>query len=131
MSGDLQWNDAALYDLLHSIDGPVGRWLQEKMLQMTAAVEADAPIQKPKNYSWGRDSTSYEPRSEGYLKGSVRPHMGYTKSGNLFAGRQRGVRPDAFPGAARPSSFTRKDSLHEQRSVRCSHRVRGSSQCRA
>jgi hypothetical protein len=96
VSGDLQWHDADLYDLLHSVDGPVGKWLQEKMLQMTAAAEAAAPIQKPVNYSWGRDSTSYEPRSEGYLKGTVRPHMGYTKSGNLFAGVNAAYGPTLF-----------------------------------
>lgn len=96
MSGDLQWDDAALYDLLHSMDGPVGKWLAEKSLEMTTQTIVNAPLQKPKNFSWGRNSTSYLPRSFGYLKGSVRPHMGYTKSGNLYGGTNAAYGPTLF-----------------------------------
>ncbi len=93
---ELKWNDAALYDLLHSMDGPVGKWLAEKSLEMTSAAMAGAPIQKPKNFSWGKHSTSYMPRSFGYLKGSVRPHMGYTKTGMLYGGTNAAYGPTLF-----------------------------------
>ena len=96
MSGDLQWNDAALYDMLHSMDGPVGRWLMEKSLEMTAIATALAPVQSPKNFSWGARSSSYMPRSMGYLKGNIRPHMGYTKSGQLYSGTNAPYGPTLF-----------------------------------
>lgn len=93
---DLRWDDAALEDLLHSIDGPVGRFVKEKTAQMTTAAEAKAPIQKPKNYSWGRDSSSYLPRSLGYLKGTVRPVIGYTRGNQLFGGANAAFGPTLF-----------------------------------
>ena len=93
---DLKWDDAALWDLLHSMDGPVGKWLAEKSLEMTSMAIVGAPIQKPRNWSWGRDSTSYTPRSFGYLKGSVRPHMGYTKDGTLYGGTNSAYGPTLF-----------------------------------
>jgi hypothetical protein len=93
---DVEWDDAAIYDLLNSVDGPVGRYLTEKMAEMTAFAAAAAPIQKPKNYSWGKRSTSYMPRSFGYLKGSVKPHMGYTMGGTLYAGTNAAWGPTLF-----------------------------------
>jgi hypothetical protein len=92
----VEWNEAAIEDLLNSVDGPVGRYLTEKMTEMTAYAVAAAPIQKPKNYSWGRDSSSYLPRSFGYLKGTVRPHMGYTISGQLYSGTNAAWGPTLF-----------------------------------
>jgi hypothetical protein len=93
---DIEWDDAALYDLLQSTDGPVGRWLTKKVSELTSVVAASAPIQKPQNYSWGKRSSSYMPRSMGYLKGSVRPHMGYTKDGMLFGGTNAAYGPTLF-----------------------------------
>lgn len=93
---DIEWDDAAIHDLLYSMDGPVGRYLTEKMLELDAIVRASAPVQARHNWSWGRHSTSYEPRSLGYLKGSVHPHMGYTKSGKLFAGVNAAYGPALF-----------------------------------
>jgi len=93
---EIKWNDAALEDLLHSMDGPVGRFIAEKSAEMTSLAVAGAPIQKPQNYSWGRDSTSYMPRSFGYLKAGIRPHMGYTKSGNLYGGTNAPYGPTLF-----------------------------------
>lgn len=93
---DVKWDDKALYDLLHSLDGPVGRWLAEKSLEMTAYAQAGAPVQKMSNWSWGRNSTSYMPRSLGYLKGSIRPHMGYTMKGQLYGGVNAAYGPTLF-----------------------------------
>lgn len=93
---DLRWDEAALADLLNSLDGPVGRWLVEKTAEMTALTMLGAPLQKRKNWSWGRDSSSYMPRSMGYLKSSVKPHMGYSKSGHLFAGTDAAYGPTLF-----------------------------------
>lgn len=92
----VEWDDAALNDLLHSVDGPVGQWLVKKVGEMTAIAEAVAPVQKRKNWSWGRNSTSYMPRSVGYLKGSIRPVIGYTKSGDLFGGTNAAYGPTLF-----------------------------------
>lgn len=93
---DIRWDDAALEEMLNGMDGPVGRFLLEKSLEMTTLVEAAAPIQKKENWSWGKNSTSYMPRSLGYLKGSVHPHMGYTKSGKIFAGTNAAYGPTLF-----------------------------------
>jgi hypothetical protein len=93
---DIHWDEEALYDLLHNIDGPVGRFITEKSLEMTSLAEAGAPLQKPKNWSWGRNSTSYMPRSFGYLKGSIRPVVGYTKAGQLFGGTNAAYGPTLF-----------------------------------
>lgn len=93
---DVRWDDAAIFDLLHNIDGPVGRWITEKSAEMTSLAEIGAPLQKPKNWSWGVNSTSYMPRSLGYLKGSVRPVIGYTKAGHLFGGTNAAYGPTLF-----------------------------------
>jgi hypothetical protein len=93
---DIEWDDVALEALLNSIDGPVGRYIQEKMIQMTTLAEIAAPVQKRQNWSWGRNSTSYMPRSLGYLKGSIRPHLGYTVSGKLYGGTDAAYGPTLF-----------------------------------
>lgn len=93
---DIQWDDAALDDLLNSIDGPVGKFITEKTAEMTALAEIGAPLQKRKNWSWGRDSTSYLPRSFGYLKSTVRPVIGYTKGGHLYGGTNAAWGPVLF-----------------------------------
>ena len=93
---DLKWDDAAVWELLHDMNGPVGKWLAEKSLEMTSVATALAPVQSPKNFSWGRDSTSYMPRSMGYLKGKIRPHMGYTKGGTLYSGVNAPYGPTLF-----------------------------------
>jgi hypothetical protein len=95
MSG-IDWNDAAIEDLLKSMDGPVGKFILEKTQQMTAMVRADAPVQKPENYSWGKRSSSYEPRSAGYLKGGVHSAMGYTKTNQLYGGVNAPYGPTLF-----------------------------------
>jgi hypothetical protein len=83
---DIRWDDAELEWLTHSLDGPVGRFLAEKSAEAAAIAVSLAPVQKTRNWSWGKNSSSYMPRSLGYLKGSVTPHMGYTRSGMLFGG---------------------------------------------
>lgn len=93
---DVKWDEAAIEDMLHSMDGPVGRFLAEKSLEMAAIAKAAAPLQQPKNWSWGRNSSSYMPRSFGYLKNSVTPHMGYTKSGKLYGGVNATYGPTLF-----------------------------------
>lgn len=95
-NGDVNWDEAALEDLLHSIDGPVGQFLTEKAESMADLVKADAPLQKPQNWSWGKNSTSYMPRSFGYLKASVRPKVGYTKDGTLYGGVNAFYGPTLF-----------------------------------
>lgn len=96
MVNHIEWDDAALEQLLNSIDGPVGRWLADKTEAMTSYAKASAPIQKPQNFSRGKRSTSYLPRSFGYLKGSVRPVMGYTTSGQLYGGTNAAYGPTFF-----------------------------------
>lgn len=93
---DIKWDDVALEELLNSPDGPVGQYLTEKMMEMTAIATAAAPLQKPQNWSWGRRSSSYMPRSMGYLKSNIRPHMGYTQKGTLFGGTNAPYGPTLF-----------------------------------
>src|SRR5579859_4787786 len=78
------------------MDGPVGRFLAAKAAEMAALAVAEAPLQQRKNWSWGRHSTSYIPRSLGYLKGSVTPHMGYTRGGTIFGGVNAAYGPTLF-----------------------------------
>jgi hypothetical protein len=92
----IDWDDASIEDMLHSLDGPVGKFITAKSLEMTALAQVGAPLQKPKNWSWGRNSTSYEPRSFGYLKGSVHPSVGYTKAGQLYGGTNAMYGPTFF-----------------------------------
>ncbi len=89
-------NEAAVEWLTNSPDGPVGRFIEEKTIQMTAAAVAAAPIQKPQNYSWGPHSTSYMPRSSGYLKSMIKPHFGYTRGGTIFGGVNAPFGPTVF-----------------------------------
>ena len=96
LDNSVQWDDAALWDLLQGVDGPVGQWLTEAVSTLTAVVETAAPVQKRQNWSWGRNSTSYMPRSLGYLKGTVRPVIGYTKGGQLFGGVNAAYGPTLF-----------------------------------
>lgn len=92
----VDWNDAELEWLLNSMDGPVGKFLAEKAAEMAAIAMALAPVQQVKNWSWGRNSSSYMPRSLGYLKGSVTPHMGYTRGGTIFGGVNAAYGPTLF-----------------------------------
>lgn len=92
----IRWDDLALAELLNSPSGPVGRFLEVKAAEATAIATAAAPLQKRQNWSWGRNSTSYMPRSLGYLKGNIRPHMGYTRTGKLFSGVNAPYGPTLF-----------------------------------
>lgn len=96
VTGNVNFNDAALYDLIHALDGPVGKFLTEKAEAMAQVAKAAAPVQKPQNWSWGKNSTSYLPRSFGYLKSSVRPKVGYTKDGTLYGGVNAAYGPTLF-----------------------------------
>jgi hypothetical protein len=93
---DIKWDDAELEWLLHSMDGPVGKFLEEKAVEMAAIAVTLAPVQQVKNWSWGKNSSSYMPRSLGYLKSSVTPHMGYTRGGMLFGGVNAAYGPTLF-----------------------------------
>ena len=93
---NVNWDDAAIEDLLHSLDGPVGRFLTEKADEMTQVARVAAPVQKPQNFSWGKHSSSYLPRSFGYLKGSVHAKVGYTQSGGLYGGVNSAYGPTLF-----------------------------------
>lgn len=95
--GNIDWDNADLEWLLNSPDGPVGQMLEEMAAKATAVALAKAPVQSPRTWSWTmKGSTSYQPRSEGYLKGTIRPHMGYTKSGQLFSGVNAAYGPTLF-----------------------------------
>jgi hypothetical protein len=82
--------------MLNGPDGLVGRFLQEESLKMAAAARLAAPLQKPWNYSWGPGSTSYMPRSQGYLKSTVAPHMGYTRDRVIYGGVNAAYGPTLF-----------------------------------
>lgn len=94
---EIRWDEAALKDLLHSLDGPVGRYITEKAAELTASITIAAPLQKRRNWSWNlAKSTAYEPASLGYLKGSVRMKVGYTKAGQLYGGTNAAYGPSLF-----------------------------------
>ena len=93
---DVKWDEANWEWMVHSMDGPVGKFLEAKSLEMAAIAKVAAPIQQRRNWSWGKRSSSYMPRSLGYLKGSVTPHMGWTRSGELFGGVNAAYGPTLF-----------------------------------
>jgi len=97
LAGGIECDDVALEDMFNNPDGLVGDWLKGKVAEMTAIATAGAPLQQPKNWSWGADSSSYMPRSLGYLKGGVRPHFpAYTRFGSLYGGVNAPYGPTLF-----------------------------------
>ena len=95
-AGVVNWREGELEDVLNGPGGLVGKFLQEKSEGMTDVALGAAPLQKPQNFSWGHRSDSYMPDSMGFLKASIRPHMGYTKSGTIFAGVNAPYGPTLF-----------------------------------
>jgi hypothetical protein len=93
---DINWDNAALEDLLNSPTGLVGEYLEEKAEEAVAIATAAAPLQTPRTWSWGKHSSSYMPRSFGYLKGNIRLHTGYTKGGTFFTGVNAPYGPTLF-----------------------------------
>jgi hypothetical protein len=82
-------NDAAIQDMLNGPDGPVAMLLAELSVKATAVALGLAPVQTPREWSWTKNfakSTSYMPRSGGFTKASIKPHIGYTAAGHLFSG---------------------------------------------
>lgn len=93
----IKWDEAALENLLNSPDGPVGQLLEDLAARATSVAKANAPVQKPQNYSWGKKrSTSSMPWSGGYTKARIAPHMGYTRAGVLFSGVNAPLQPTLF-----------------------------------
>lgn len=96
-TGTINWFEDELEDVLNGPDDLVGTYLRGKSDDMYKIAEAAAPIQKPQNFSWSpRKSDSYMPDSMGFLQGKIRPHMGYTNKGTLFAGVNAPYGPTLF-----------------------------------
>jgi hypothetical protein len=94
--GVVNWDETDLEDVLNSPDGLVGKYLEEKSEAMYQVALGAAPVQKPANFSWGKRSDSYMPDSMGFLKSNIRPHVGYTTKGTLFAGVNAPYGPTLF-----------------------------------
>lgn len=104
----VELDEAALEDLLNGPDGPVGEMLQDLAVKMTTVAKAAAPTQKMHNHSWHfASSTSYMPWATTYLKGNIRPHMGYTSTGKIFAGVNAPYGPTLFLQYPTPNWKTR------------------------
>lgn len=91
-------DDAAIHDMLNAADGPVGFVIDELSVRATEFAKLKAPVQKPENWSWGfAKSTSYEPRSVGYLKGAIHEHFpGYNGAGQLYGGVNAPLGPTMY-----------------------------------
>lgn len=90
-------DDAAIHDMLNAADGPVGWVIDELAVKATETAKLKAPIQKPENWSWGFPSTSYEPRSVGYLKSRIHEHFpGYNGAGQLYGGVNAPMGPTMY-----------------------------------
>lgn len=82
----------ALWDLLNSADGPVGRMVQELSAQAATVALAKAPVRH--TASWSARSNSWPP---GYLKAHIRPHLGWgSRTGHIYGGVNAPMSPTIF-----------------------------------
>jgi hypothetical protein len=91
------WNQAALDDLLKSVDGPVAKLLNELSAQVARVARSVVPVRNPARGSRGyagRNSTAHAP---GYTKALIRPHLGKgSLTGNLYGGANAPGSPGIF-----------------------------------
>jgi hypothetical protein len=82
----IEWDEAALDDLLNGLDGPVGRFIWE--LSVRAAAVATEVVHTrpgtPSSATTGRTSNAYSP---GYTRARIRPHLARgARTGRLYGG---------------------------------------------
>ena len=79
-------DDAEIFDMLNSADGPVGQMVIELSAQAAAVATAVVHVRPgtPRSTVWSSRSTAL-PR--GYTKARIRPHLGWGKAtGHIYGG---------------------------------------------
>jgi hypothetical protein len=93
MAIEIDWDEAALDDLLNSIEGPVGQLIAE--LSLRASVVATSVVHvrpgTPASATTGRTSNARPP---GFTKARIRPHLA---RGSVTGGLYGGVNSPADP----------------------------------
>jgi hypothetical protein len=82
----IEWDEAALDDLLNSLDGPVGRFIWDLSVKAATIAEAEVHVRPgtPSSATTGRTSNAYPP---GYTKKRIRPHLARgAMTGRLYGG---------------------------------------------
>jgi hypothetical protein len=80
------WDEAALEDLLDSMDGPVGRFIWELSVRAAAIATEVVHVRPgtPASATTGRTSNAYSP---GYTRARIRPHLAKgALTGGLYGG---------------------------------------------
>jgi len=89
-------DDAEIFDMLNSADGPVGQLVTELSAQAAAVATGAVHVRPgtPRSTVWSSRSTALPP---GYTKARIRPHMGWGKAtGNIYGGVNAPAAPSIF-----------------------------------
>lgn len=93
---DVEWDEAALDDLLDSIEGPVGQLISELSLRATIVATSVVHVRPgtPASATTGRTSNARPP---GYTRARIRPHVARgAVTGQLFGGVNAPADPSIF-----------------------------------
>lgn len=96
MAIEIEWDDAALDDLLNSLEGPVGQFIGE--LSLRASIVATSVVHvrpgTPASATTGRTSNARPP---GFTKARIRPHLARgAVTGGLYGGVNAPADPTIF-----------------------------------
>jgi hypothetical protein len=83
---DIQLDDAEIFDMLNSADGPVGQLIIELSAQAAAVATTAVHVRPgtPRSTVWGPRSTALPP---GYTKARIRPHLAWgAQTGRIYGG---------------------------------------------
>jgi hypothetical protein len=81
--GDVILDEPAVYDLLNSPDGPVGRLLLDLSEQAAAVARAKVRVRVPGSNRTGLTSSARPP---GFTLASISPKIGYDDQGLIYGG---------------------------------------------
>jgi len=93
---EVQLDEAAIYELLNAIDGPVGRLLtglSDQLVVVAASVVHVFPG-TPRSTIWAWGSTAVLP--SGTTKASIRPHVARGSRGGIYGGADALAVPGVF-----------------------------------
>jgi hypothetical protein len=94
MPNHIELDQAAIDDLLHDPEGPVGEFLAEAAAQITSDARTRAPVMNRKNY---RSEKSNAVRPPGTTRGSVHSHgPAIDAAGDLYSGANALADPTIF-----------------------------------
>jgi hypothetical protein len=92
----IEWDEAALEDLLDSMDGPVGKFIWELSVR-AAAIAAEAVHVRPGTPASATTGRTSNARPPGYTKARIRPHLARgAMTGKLYGGINAPADPAIF-----------------------------------